>query len=1063
MVTDLSSCPSNPVSFSKKGCREAKGCGILCCFRASWKNHLPREQHEWLGRAMFKRDTAGRAVLTDSLQMWWHPPPPRPVHHQPPSSPDSFFTRPFCLWMPYRMWAFKLLCVEPDCKRAGQRLTSCGLYKTVRKVLDLDSWYYMATEYLECRRCRKKVAAWSQDVLEQLDPAHRARFPAILTYRLSCDIKVVRLMRQRSLGNSVSMLYQQLREQHSEAWMTRTLQYLAECKKFQVPGAAVKHVADPPAMLPIPSPHWLLTVHAEDVRTRIGEMKARVTSIFGSILKMDSTKKVTKKLAGVAGGTAAWVTNIGNEHGQVLMSVLTACEAPVRGQGLLLWSWNVQDCGKLVIRLDVWHLMRRFAIGVTTDSHQLYGLFMAKLSGCIFEWDAEDVARLREAVQSELEQKQGVVGLTEDKLNQHLTAKMLARHCRRRTRGAEETEELIGQLLAAFSDVRDTMGIPLLDAERMGAIWDTQRQHMRCIQDPPGLQLYHKTGQLTKGGVILPVYRCARGSTSLESFHYHLNSFIPGTSANAENFQAYLLEGLVRWNEDRAAAIDRVEPVLRCYSGQMQHSLNQLSQQLLGRSLVEDCTKPGEYTGELIGVEYLYSQQCKELREDIGRDPDSPDGTPDSAPDWQDEGFEEEYSGTDEIDPTVAPLSVADPPHSLFSVHSEGAEPQVPEDTSADPVLPSPATSGVDDDVFRGPDGAPGYDRVVRLARYLVSIREEDWISERHVTEITALWNSLAETDQQRVSYLPRHKERLIQGRFKASHTKTSVCSGTESLKRSLLGQGTGPAQWPHASRLVEAICLELCAIYPQGQKIAGVRVNRWGVILREYSRIKRLVLSNPGLMEATGLQLFELNQRTLSVWYNNWQKKQELTVLSKGIPLPLPSLTSPTPLPEPRQVPVKTEHPRPLVFPSPPDLSGQAVQRGQHSATLPPCYTTTPLPPQPAIPTPPAPLLPNPTLQPAPVPPHPAFSTPSAQPPKTWSRTTEWRRRKAAEAVAKQHGIPVSPHSTHVHYICKLCGKPKTREFGHSRIGNRFFCSTAEGKTVDEWRAEVEDSENEH
>ncbi|KAL6475704.1 hypothetical protein MHYP_G00167440 [Metynnis hypsauchen] len=40
----------------------------------------------------------------------------------------------------------------------------------------------MATEYLECHLCRKKVAGWSQDILEQLDPAHRAMFPAILTY-----------------------------------------------------------------------------------------------------------------------------------------------------------------------------------------------------------------------------------------------------------------------------------------------------------------------------------------------------------------------------------------------------------------------------------------------------------------------------------------------------------------------------------------------------------------------------------------------------------------------------------------------------------------------------------------------------------------------------------------------------------------------------------------------------------------------------------------------------------------------------------------------------------------
>ena len=364
-------------------------------------------------------------------------------------------------------------------------------------------------------------------------------------------------------------------------------------------------------------------------------------------------------MAGAAAGTAAWVTNVGNEHGQILMSVLTAHE----GAGLLPMAAGLmgryddagvpppkllyvdRDCcsgtgrsraaamfhkwEELVVRLDVWHLMRRFAVGVTTDSHQLYGLFMAKLSACIFEWDAADVARLREAVEAEMEEKQGIVGLTEEQLNSKLTPKLLARHCRRRTRGAQETEELIGQLLAALHGVTDTMGIPLLDAERMGAIWETQRQHLSCVQDPPGLQLYTKTGQVTKGRVVLPVYRCARGSTSLESFHLHLNNFIPGkitdvyrcvfltvcacacrelstmcflcstgTSANAENFQAYLLEGLVRWNEDRAAAVaDQAGQVLRCYSGHLQHSLNELSQQLLGRKLVEDCTKPGEYTG----------------------------------------------------------------------------------------------------------------------------------------------------------------------------------------------------------------------------------------------------------------------------------------------------------------------------------------------------------------------------------------------------------------------------------------------------------------------------------
>ncbi|CAB3985037.1 Hypothetical predicted protein [Paramuricea clavata] len=77
--------------------------------------------------------------------------------------------------------------------------------------------------------------------------------------------------------------------------------------------------------------------------------------------------------------------------------------------------------------------------------------------------------------------------------------------------------------------------------------------HIACIQDPDDVQLYVQTETHTKGGIQLPTYRCARGSTSLESFHLHLNRFIPGTSASDLRFQAYLLEGLSRWNADRTA------------------------------------------------------------------------------------------------------------------------------------------------------------------------------------------------------------------------------------------------------------------------------------------------------------------------------------------------------------------------------------------------------------------------------------------------------------------------------------------------------------------------------
>ncbi|XP_051251222.1 uncharacterized protein LOC127360841 [Dicentrarchus labrax] len=234
----------------------------------------------------------------------------------------------------------------------------------------------------------------------------------------------------------------------------------------------------------------------------------------------------------------AWYREAGKAPPRVLYVDRDCCATVGQCQtSKLFHEWH-----ELVVRLDVWHLMRRFARGVTTDSHQLYGLFMARLSFAIFEWDAEDVSRLRGAKQSE----EG-----RDAQEVKLSAKELARHCRRRTRGAVETERLVQEVLDTFWHVTDSMGVPLIDRARMEEIWSTQRRHLDCIQDPAGVDLYTKTGELTKGGVRLPVYRCGRGSTSLESFHLHLCRFIPGQSASDVHFQVYLLEGLVRWNENR--------------------------------------------------------------------------------------------------------------------------------------------------------------------------------------------------------------------------------------------------------------------------------------------------------------------------------------------------------------------------------------------------------------------------------------------------------------------------------------------------------------------------------
>ncbi|XP_077076087.1 uncharacterized protein LOC143728992 [Siphateles boraxobius] len=135
-----------------------------------------------------------------------------------------------------------------------------------------------------------------------------------------------------------------------------------------------------------------------------------------------------------------------------------------------------------------------------------------------------------------------------------------------------------------------------------------------------------------------------------------------GTSANSLNFQLYLLEGLNRWNQDREAASLAVRPPsLLSYSGDIVHCVNNYSVKVLGRKLVPSFQPPAVYTGELIGIDYLYrqtgtalqdvqpdSEETEQMLEDVGTEEE-----------LEDEGFED--AG---LDPTVElldPSSVTSP------------------------------------------------------------------------------------------------------------------------------------------------------------------------------------------------------------------------------------------------------------------------------------------------------------------------------------------------------------------------------------------------------------------
>lgn len=69
------------------------------------------------------------------------------------------------------------------------------------------------------------------------------------------------------------------------------------------------------------------------------------------------------------------------------------------------------------------------------------------------------------------------------------------------------------------------------------------------------------------------------------------------------HFQAYLLEGLMRWNQDRARAavsiVGRAEPP-QPYSVLLRHVANKLSEEVFGQPLVPNFKGPNKYTGMYI-------------------------------------------------------------------------------------------------------------------------------------------------------------------------------------------------------------------------------------------------------------------------------------------------------------------------------------------------------------------------------------------------------------------------------------------------------------------------------
>ncbi|XP_051812777.1 formin-A-like isoform X1 [Acanthochromis polyacanthus] len=379
-----------------------------------------------------------------------------------------------------------------------------------------------------------------------------------------------------------------------------------------------------------------------------------------------------------------------------------------------------------------------------------------------------------------------------------------------------------------------------------------------------------------------------------------------------------------------------------------------------------------------------------------------------------DEGFVDDGEGPTVFElepPSASTASAARSGDPADAPRSEPSSPAAP-GQDAPPEAPEGPTQNSSDseEDIQGPDGQPGYQHVLKLAKALVEIRNLQGLSDRRVDRLIALWQRLPEADKRRVVYPARHRERQPTGRFKAAKGKNTSCPGKESLQLCLLGLNTGPANWPSASRLVKAICSQLCRLHPATAHVGGVPKTWWSLVLTDYVAIREAVLVSPRLMAQTTIQLFELNQRTLSQWFCRCQKAWERTVLEQGTGIVPAPVVADRPLPAAKQLSlVQVGQRQPFIFPGLQEQPGPSAG-GQpappHPAAFGSAAVAASATAAAAATTAVVAAAPPPPPSPPPPPPHPpAFSSAPAAPPLPGQtklpRTTAYRKRKAAEAAA--------------------------------------------------------------
>ncbi|XP_034144756.1 uncharacterized protein LOC114832433 [Esox lucius] len=1000
-------------------------------------NGIPSADISWLKdhneRGLFTpvqiyKDKSGlfrRRRVMKSDRMWFYPEEPPGYVRGAPPTPQQFFRSRVFVWRPVGVWRYSLKCPRGDqCLGRGRNvhLYKSGYHHRVRHICDVSTWYTMLTEVLCCGPCTKAARsgeggtmgrwlAWDAAILSQLSEAHQAMFPAILTSKRGVDRTVVRLLRDRTEGNTMVKVWRQIQENHVEEYLQRKDLYTTLLMTVVKPGgivSALRHTFQaPPPPRELPSARLLRHAFLLAEASNVQDYRSQILSTFGTVLKMDSTKKVVKKLSGEGGGSAEWFTSIGNEHSQIVSFVLTCEESteklkpmclgvmerfrlanqPVpkiiyvdrgccRAQGptalgILFQPWV--DNG-MVVRLDIFHWIHRFDAAIRTESHSKYAAFKSALAGGVLAYNRSDLELLIKAMRA----KDPATLMTvsdEDIVRLYITREHLKHHVRRVTLGAQETFRLIHLAIEELKGPAglDESGVSLFKTpEAIDEMWAGQQRHLECIQDPPDMNMYRVARTTTINNVDLPYYKCLRGSNSLEGFHKALPNMIPGPHCAARPYQVYLISGIARWNSDRSgdAVFGGKGRHHRTYSAPLIDRLNARCQQLFGETVEENFRAPADVSSnELLGLEYLFSQSTGESGpfslQDIVNDGPGPEeevlrpGQPD--PDDADEAYQSDVEAHDRA------LDAVLPHITLTSDETATVHPPAFEDACS-------------------PNPLPGFPKLEMFCSVLVEIglaEEKLSLTTEQRNQVLKAWNAVEEHDKQPQKFNQLYRTHW--GNTLYCRTKRDDLVDAALIQRVKMAKRYAPAQQDISAqhnRLMYTLVKLLWLRSPQGSRNSPEK----RTLLKAYERVQhRILVEDPVLCKA-GIPLPKINSKTVQDFIRRQERLLNLHATKQPSTITKTTSISSADLPPaPHQPAVLPPPDYPLMEYVPtPSTAGTKVLKGRTDMMAP---LSRPQPPMPHLLLPPPVRKPNaPSTITRPVPSLSASTaTPGIAGPSTW------------------------------------------------------------------------------